>query len=92
MYVLLNKCIFAYKVSFRKPEWKRPLGRPRCRWEVIKTDPKEIWECRLDSTGSGFDPLVDSCEHDNEPFVSIKNRISLPVEWISAFQGLFSME
>jgi hypothetical protein len=23
----------AYRVLVRKPEWKRPLGRPRHRWE-----------------------------------------------------------
>ena len=22
-----------YRISVRKPEGKRPLGRPRCRWE-----------------------------------------------------------
>jgi hypothetical protein len=32
-----------YKVSVGKPEGKRPLGRPRRRWENgIKTDPREI--------------------------------------------------
>jgi hypothetical protein len=31
------------KVLVRKPEGKRPLGRPRCRWEDgIKTDLREI--------------------------------------------------
>jgi hypothetical protein len=24
----------AYSIMVRKPEWKRPLGRPRYRWEV----------------------------------------------------------
>jgi hypothetical protein len=24
----------AYKILVRIPEGKRPLGRPRCRWEV----------------------------------------------------------
>jgi hypothetical protein len=23
----------AYRNLVGKPEWKRPLGRPRCRWE-----------------------------------------------------------
>ena len=28
-----------------KPEGEGPLGRPRCRWEDIKTDLKELcWE------------------------------------------------
>jgi hypothetical protein len=31
-----------YRVLVRKPEGKRPLGRPRCRWEEdIKTDLKK---------------------------------------------------
>jgi hypothetical protein len=34
-----------YKVSVWKPEGKRPLGRPRCRWEDnIKMDLQEV-EC-----------------------------------------------
>jgi hypothetical protein len=33
--------IIAYRVSVRKPEGKRPLGRPRQRWECnLKTDIK----------------------------------------------------
>jgi hypothetical protein len=32
-----------YRVSVRRPEWKRPLGRPRCKWEDnIKMDLREI--------------------------------------------------
>jgi hypothetical protein len=36
----------SYKNLVGKPEGKRPLGRPRCRWEDnIKTELKEIgWE------------------------------------------------
>jgi hypothetical protein len=36
----------AYNVLVRKPEGKRPLGRPRCRWEdSIRLDLREIvWE------------------------------------------------
>jgi hypothetical protein len=26
---------YAYKILVGKPEGKRPLGRPRCRWEAI---------------------------------------------------------
>jgi hypothetical protein len=39
-----------------RPEGKRPLGRPRRRWEEdIRMDLREIGlgGCRLDSTGSG---------------------------------------
>ena len=32
-----------HKVLVRKPEGKRPLGRPRCRWEDnIKMDLQEV--------------------------------------------------
>jgi hypothetical protein len=34
----------AYRVSVERPEWKRPLGRPRDRWEdYIKTDLQEVF-------------------------------------------------
>jgi hypothetical protein len=41
-----------YRVLMGKPEGKRPLERPRCRWEVgIKMDLRKIGG--LDSAGSG---------------------------------------
>jgi hypothetical protein len=38
-----------------KPEGKRPLGRPRRRWENgTRMDLTETgWECRVDPVGSG---------------------------------------
>jgi hypothetical protein len=34
----------AYKILVGKPKGKRPLGRPRCRWEGnTKMDLREIW-------------------------------------------------
>jgi hypothetical protein len=45
-----------YRVLTGKPEGKRPLGRPRRRWENgIRMDLKEIgWgECRVNPFGSG---------------------------------------
>jgi hypothetical protein len=33
----------AYRVLVGKPERKRPLGKPRHRWEGIKMDVREIW-------------------------------------------------
>jgi hypothetical protein len=45
-----------YKVLVGKPEGKRPLGRPRRRWEDgIRIDLREtgLGGCGLDSTGSG---------------------------------------
>jgi hypothetical protein len=44
-----------YKVLVGNPEGKRPLGRPRHRWEdEIRMDLREIgWGCRVDPCGSG---------------------------------------
>jgi hypothetical protein len=43
-----------YRVLIGKLEGKRPLGRPRRRWEDgIAMDLREIGECRLDPVGSG---------------------------------------
>jgi hypothetical protein len=40
-----------YRLLVRKPEGKRPLGRPRCRWiDNIKMD---LLEIGLDWSGSG---------------------------------------
>ena len=40
-----------HRVLVRKPEGKRPLGRPRCRWEDnIKMDLKEVGGCCEDWT------------------------------------------
>ena len=55
-----------------KPEGKRPLGRPRCRWEDnIKMDLQEVG-CGgygLDRAGSGSGEMAGNC---NEPSGSIK--------------------
>jgi len=70
---------------------KRPLRRPRHKWENnIKVDLKETG-CELDSSGSGDGPVADSCEHNNQPLGSIKlgNFLS---KSLSTFQGLWSME
>jgi hypothetical protein len=44
-----------YKVLVEKPEGKRPLRRPRRRWEDgLRMDLRKIgWGCGLDSVGSG---------------------------------------
>jgi hypothetical protein len=48
-----------YKILVRKPEGKRPLGRPRHKWEDIKMDFRDIgWEV-VDSSSSGYGPVVD---------------------------------
>jgi hypothetical protein len=64
----------AYKNLVGKPEEKRQLGRPRRKWEdYIKMDRKETG-CGLDSSGSEYGPVAGSCEHGNEPAVSISGE------------------
>jgi hypothetical protein len=57
-----------------KPERKRPLETPRCRWKNnIQLGLREIgWEYGLESTGWGQRPVEGSCEHSNKPLGSIK--------------------
>jgi hypothetical protein len=52
-----------------KPEGKRPLGRPRRRWEDgIRMDLRETGlGVSLDSTGSGQGPVAGCCECGDEP-------------------------
>jgi hypothetical protein len=61
-----------YKVLVGKSEGKRPLGRPRHRWEDgIRMDLGEIGlgggGCGLDSTISGQGPVAGCCECGDEP-------------------------
>jgi hypothetical protein len=58
-----------YKVLVGKLERKRPLGRPRRRWEDgIRMDLRVIGlgGCGLDSTGSGQGPVAGCCECGDE--------------------------
>jgi hypothetical protein len=68
-----------------RPDGRRPLGRPRRRWEDnIKIDLREIridganWiqlaqdRGELNSAGSGYGPMAGFCEHGEEPSGSIK--------------------
>jgi hypothetical protein len=59
------------KVLAGKPEGKRPLGRPKRRWEDgIRMYLREIGlggGGGLDSTGSGQRPVVGCCECGDEP-------------------------
>jgi len=61
----------AYRVLVGKPEGKRPLGRPRHRWEDnIKMDLQEVG-CE-DMNWIDLGQVVDTCKCGNEPPVSIK--------------------
>jgi hypothetical protein len=58
-----------------EPEGRRPLGRPRHRWEDIIMDLGEVgWGRKhgLDQFGSGQEQVVGSCECRNKPSGSIK--------------------
>jgi hypothetical protein len=60
-----------YRVFREKPEGKKPLGRPRCRWEDnIKTD---LWEVR---TWTGLSWLRIGT--DGGHFVSVAMKIQVP--------------
>jgi len=42
------------RILVRKPEGKRPLGKPWCRWKRIQGHHKEtLWGCGLASAASG---------------------------------------
>jgi hypothetical protein len=61
----------SYRVLVGKPEGKRPLGRPRCRWEYsCKVDRPEIRWRSVDWLRIG--QFVGCCEHGNEPLGSIE--------------------
>jgi hypothetical protein len=63
-----------HRLLVEKPEGKRPLGRPRCRWtNNINMDPIDriVW-CGLDWTGSGWGQMESYFKHGNERSGSIK--------------------
>jgi hypothetical protein len=67
----------AYSMLVGKPEERRPLGRPRRRWEVIiRIELTEIvcsvGGCGLKSSGSGQESVAGSCEYGIEPSGSTK--------------------
>jgi len=63
-----------HRVLVGKPEGKRPLGRPRRRWEDnIKMDLREVGGgCRLDGVGSGLGQMAGTYEYVDELTGSIK--------------------
>jgi hypothetical protein len=77
-----------YTVLVGKPEGKRPLGRPRLRWEdVIGMDLREIGlgVCGLDSSGSGQGPVAGCCECGDEPAGSCAKELVSLVNIIRLF-------
>jgi hypothetical protein len=65
----------AYRILVGKPEGKRPLGRPRRRWEDnIRMDFREMGWGGMDWIYLAQDregPLENPCENGNEPSGSI---------------------
>jgi hypothetical protein len=64
------------------PEGKRPLWRPRRRWEdVIRMVFGEIdWGCEVDLVGSGEGPAAGCCECGDEP--SCSSATELVIVWV----------
>jgi hypothetical protein len=62
-----------YRVSVGKTDGKKPLGRPKCRWEDnIKIDLQEV-ECgSMDWIELAQDRDTDTCQCGNEHSGSIK--------------------
>jgi hypothetical protein len=83
-----------YNVLVGKPEGKRPLGRPRRRWEDgIRMDLREIGlgVCGLVSTVSGQGPVAGCCECDDEPSGSCATElVSLYLVSVSRYSKMQS--
>jgi hypothetical protein len=81
-----------YKVLVGKPEGKRPLGRPRRRWEDgVRMDLREIGlgGCGFDSTVSGQGPVASCCECGDEPSGSCATELVSLVYDIYKLKGLY---
>jgi hypothetical protein len=83
-----------YRLLVRKPEGKRPLGRPRRRWiNNIKTDLLETGLNVVDCISLAH-YRYSSCKRGNEPSGSMKCwettewlQTLWPLEWYSAPQS-----
>jgi len=66
-----------FKILVGKPRGKRPLGRPRLRWEDnIKMDLQEVGVGGhgLDRSGSGYVQVAGTCKYLMKLFRSHKMR------------------
>jgi hypothetical protein len=64
-----------YRVLVGKPEVKRPLGRPRRRWEDnIRMDLLEVGCGGMNWIGLDQDKVAGTCGCDNDPSGSVKCR------------------
>jgi hypothetical protein len=74
-----------------KPEGKRPLGKPRRRWEDgIRMD---LWEiglgCGLDSTGSGQGRVAGCGECGDEPLGSCATELVISYRYYKGYRYRF---
>jgi len=73
----MDERIILYRILVGKPEGKRPLGRPRRRWDDnIKMGLQEVIYGGMDwiDLGRGGGQVAGSCECGNEPSVSMNCR------------------
>jgi hypothetical protein len=65
----------AYRILVGKSEGKRPLQKPRCRWEDIsKTDIQSVWRLWTGLIWLGIRRDVELLQTRSETSVSIKRR------------------
>jgi hypothetical protein len=63
----------AFRILLGNPEEKRPLGRPRVRWDNIKLDLQKVgWGHGLDRCNSGYGQVAGTFKCGNEPSGSTK--------------------
>ena len=61
------------RILMGRPEGKRPLGRPRRRWEDDNgSSGSGMWGYGLDRAGLGYGQVAATCECGNEPSGSVK--------------------
>jgi hypothetical protein len=61
-----------HNFSRKKPEGRRPLGRPRYEDNIRMNLMGRMGRCKLESSGSGQGQFACSCEYGNERSGSIK--------------------
>jgi hypothetical protein len=86
-----------HRVSVGNPEGKRPLGRPRRRWEVnLKMDVPEAGGGRGDwmevaQNRDGWRALVSTVKNLRGPYTAGNFLVSCE-DWSASQEGLCSME
>jgi len=76
-----------------KPEGKRPLGRQRRRWTILKWIIKETgWrETGLDLSVSGQGQVAGCCDHSNEHSSSTKKKVDFDY-WLTVHRSIILVD